>query len=104
MRAAKPDAHTVAGIPVEKQEAVARCIQDRAYDEIGVMFAIIQETRQEPDGWHVIGRASQVPAHITWDVAVRAEAVEIFFSSAPILPRGSVRTAVRACTGQEFAE
>lgn len=104
MRAAKPDARTVAGIPIEKQEAVARCIQDRSYEEIGIMFAIIQETRQEADGWHVIGRASQLPVHITWDVAVRTEAVEVFFSSAPILPRASVRTAVRACTGLEFAE
>src|SRR5690242_7071761 len=68
MRAAKPDARTVAGIPIEKQEAVARCIQDRAYEEIGIMFAIIQETRQEACGWHVIGRARQLPVHITWDV------------------------------------
>jgi hypothetical protein len=104
MRAATPDARTVAGVPIEKQEAVARCIQDRAYEEIGIMFAIIQETRQEADGWHVIGRASQLPAHITWDVAVRVEVVEVFFSSAPILPRAGVCTAVHACTGLEFAE
>jgi hypothetical protein len=56
---------------------------------------------REPDGWHVIGRASQMPAHITWAVAVRTEAVDVFFSTAPMLPRGSVRSAVRDCTRQE---
>lgn len=104
MRTGTPDHRTLTGVAPEMQENVARCIQDRAYDEIGIMFAIVQETRREPDGWHVIGRAAQMPAHITWDVAVRAEAVEVRFSSAPILPRGRVRSAVRQCTGQDFVE
>jgi hypothetical protein len=79
------------------QETIAQCIQDRIYEEMGFMYSIVQETRREPDGWHVIGRASSFPTVATWDVAITSVSLEVRFASAPLLPRGTVLEAVKWC-------
>jgi hypothetical protein len=94
---AEPAALQLPPVAEPFQEAIAHCIQDRIYEDMGFMYSIVQETRREPDGWHVIGRASSFPTGATWDVAITSVSLEVRFASAPLLPRGVVLEAVKWC-------
>ena len=83
------------------QEAMARCTQDRIYEEMSSVWSIVQETRREPDGWHVIGRPNVSPTFVVWDVAVTSVSIEVRFGGAPpFLPRTTVLEAVKWCVAK----
>ena len=94
---AEPPALQLPPVAEQHREAMARCTQDRIYEEISFVWSIAQETRREPDGWHVIGRSSVSPTFVVWDVAV----MEVRFGGAPpFLPRGTVLEAVKWCVAK----
>jgi hypothetical protein len=97
---AEPPALQLPSVAEQHQEAMARCTQDRIYEELGFVWSIVQETRREPDGWHVIGRPSASPTFAAWDVAVTSASIEVRFGSAPLLPRGTVLEAVKWCVAK----
>jgi hypothetical protein len=49
---AEPPALQLPPIAEQHREAMARCTQDRIYEEMGFVWSIVQETRREPDGGH----------------------------------------------------
>src|SRR6266849_6088497 len=98
---AEPPALQLPPVAEQHREAMARCTQDRIYDEISFVWSIAQETRREPDGWHVIGRPSASPTFAAWDVAVTSASIEVRFGGAPpFLPRGTVLEAVKWCVAK----
>src|SRR2546426_11409154 len=87
---AEPPALQLPPVAEQHQEAMARCTQDRIYEEMGFVWGIVQETRREPDGWHVIGRPSASPTFTTWDVAVSSRSIYGRVGAGPLLPPGDV--------------
>ena len=98
---AEPPILQLPPVAEQQQEAMARCIQDRIYEEMSSVWSVVQETRREPDGWHVIGRPSVSPTFVAWDVAVTSASTEARLGGAPpFLPRGTVVEAVKWCVAK----
>ena len=98
---AEPPALQLPPVAEQRQEAMARCTQDRIYEEMSFVWSVVQETRREPNGWHVIGRPSASPTFAVWDVAVTSASIEVRFGGAPpFLPRGTVLEAVKWCVAK----
>ena len=98
---AEPPMLQLPSVAEQRQEATARCIQDRIYEEMSSVWSVVQETRREPDGWHVIGRPSVSPTFVVWDVAVTSASIEVRLGGAPpFLPRGTVVEAVKWCVAR----